>query len=246
MAARLAREEALIYRTSAGHELSTDDFARLVLPVDKPRGLTSFDVIRRLRRVSPIRKIGHAGTLDPMATGLLICLFGRATRLMETFMGETKVYTGVIRLGEETPSYDAETDVVHQKSVDGVTDSGISQAAADLIGEITQITPAYSAVKVGGERLYRKARRGEKPIRPPRQVTVHSFRTTLIDHRDVRFSIECSSGTYIRALAHDLGQALGVGGHLVELRRERSGSLTASDAWPLDELIDRLSADETS
>lgn len=246
MPVRLTRDEALIYRRGTSAPLTADDWTRLVLPIDKPRGLTSFDVIRRLRRVAPIRKIGHAGTLDPMATGLLVCLCGRATKLMESFMGEDKVYTGVIRLGQETASYDAETEVVHERPVAGVTDTDISTAAAGLTGEITQLTPVYSAVKVGGERLYKKARRGEAPPRPPRQVSVQRFDTVRIDERDVHFEVECSSGTYIRSLAHDIGQALGVGAHLVELRRERSGLLHAADAWPLEAFIEHLPGDDAT
>jgi tRNA pseudouridine55 synthase len=246
MTARLRREEALIHRRSDAAAPAAQDWNRLVLLVDKPRGITSFDVIRRLRRVSPIRKIGHAGTLDPMATGLLICICGRATRLMESFMGEDKTYTGVIRLGQETPSYDAETDVVEEHDASGITDEMIRRASGSLVGEIVQMTPAYSAVKVGGERLYRKARRGENAPRPPRQVSVRRLDFDPVgagpdSSRDVRFTVVCSSGTYVRAIAHDLGQALGVGGHLVELRRQRSGEIDVSDAWPLDELLERLS-----
>jgi len=243
MAARLKRDEALIFSRRETGALADDDWTRLVLPIDKPGGLSSFDVIRRLRRVAPIRKIGHAGTLDPMATGLLICLSGRATKLMELFMGEKKLYTGVIRLGQETPSYDAETDVSRERSVEHVTDEALVRAASGLTGEIVQITPAYSAVKVEGERLYKKARRGERPTRPPRHVSVHKFDVQRMDERDVRFEVECSSGTYIRSLAHDLGQTLDVGGHLVELRRERSGSLSVEDAWPLDRFLEHQSAE---
>ena len=248
MAARLTRDEALVVRRTNSIP-PAEDWIRVVLPIDKPGGITSFDVIRRLRRVSPVRKIGHAGTLDPMATGLLVCLVGRATKLMESFMGEDKLYSGVIRLGQETPSFDAETEVIRERSVEGLDEADIAAAAADLTGEITQITPAYSAVKVGGERLYRKARRGEKPARPPRQVTVARFEIVGPSERppgetaalDVPFEVECSSGTYIRALAHDLGQALGTGAHLLQLRRRRSGTLLADDAWPLDEISRRLS-----
>ena len=210
----------------------------LVLLIDKPKGLTSFDVIRRLRRISPIRKIGHAGTLDPMATGLLICLSGKATRLMNHFMGQPKVYTGIIRLGQTTASFDAETEVEVETTASHILDSDVERALVALRGEITQQTPVYSAVKVGGERLYKKARRGEKVILPFRHVTIHSFDITSRDGNDLRFSVKCSSGTYIRSLANDLGQALGVGGHLTELRRTASGSLSADEAWPLSELMD--------
>jgi tRNA pseudouridine55 synthase len=216
-----------------------DGWDPLVLLIDKPKGLTSFDVIRRLRRIAPIRKIGHAGTLDPMATGLLICLSGKATRLMNHFMGQQKVYTGVIRLGQTTPSFDAETEVNEEKDASNVLDKDIEQALIQLTGDITQQTPVYSAVKVGGERLYKKARRGEKVVLPFRHVTIHEFLITSRNGVDVSFQVTCSSGTYVRSLAHDLGQLLGVGGHLIELRRTMSGSLTVEDAWPLSQLIEQ-------
>ncbi len=210
----------------------------VVVLIDKPKGLTSFDVIRRLRRISPIRKIGHAGTLDPMATGLLICLAGKATRLMNHFMGQTKVYTGVIRLGETTPSYDAETEVSVRKDASAIEMKEIEAALPQFVGDITQQTPVYSAVKIGGERLYKKARRGEKVVLPFRHVTIYRFDITSKQGADVGFEVECSSGTYIRSLAHELGQTLGVGGHLVALRREASGALLASNAWKLEALLE--------
>lgn len=218
-----------------GDEITSWD--PLVILIDKPKGLTSFDVIRRLRRISPIRKIGHAGTLDPMATGLLICLAGKATRLMNHFMGQKKVYTGVIRLGETTPSYDAETEVSAYRDATGIEMEQITSILPQFIGNITQQTPVYSAVKVGGERLYKKARRGENVVLPLRHVTIDRFEITSKKDADVGFVVECSSGTYIRSLAHEVGQALGVGGHLVALRRESSGTLLASKAWPLESLL---------
>ena len=209
----------------------------LVMLIDKPKGLTSFDVIRRLRRVSPIRKIGHAGTLDPMATGLLICLSGRATKLMNHFMGQTKVYTGTIRLGETTASYDAETEVDVRVDASHLSDNDLSEASLEFVGDITQFTPPYSAVKVKGERLYKKARRGEVVPTPPRQVSIHRFELNKKADNDVEFEVECSSGTYIRSLAHEFGARLGVGAHLVALRRTQSGSFSADDAWQLDDLL---------
>ena len=214
----------------------------LVLLIDKPKGLTSFDVIRRLRRISPIRKIGHAGTLDPMATGLLICLSGKATRLMTHFMGQTKVYTGVIRLGETTPSFDAETEVDSRTDASHISQEMMEDAKTSFVGDITQYTPVYSAVKVEGERLYKKARRGEKVQTPPRQVSISRFDLGVKSGSDVPFEVECSSGTYIRSLAHEFGQLLGVGGHLVELRRTRSGEFDAGSAWDLDVLLQTQSS----
>ena len=216
----------------------------LVLLIDKPKGLTSFDVIRRLRRVSPIRKIGHAGTLDPMATGLLICLSGKATRLMNHFMGQRKIYTGVIRLGQTTPSFDAETEVESTEDISHLTSEMLDEARTRFVGEITQYTPIYSAVKVGGERLYKKARRGESIPTPPRQVTVHRFELGERTGSDLPFEVECSSGTYIRRIEHGFGQLLGVGGHLVVLRRTHSGSFVADDAWDLSELLKAAGTDQ--
>lgn len=209
---------------------------RVVLPIDKPYGWSSFKVIRRLRRILGIRKIGHAGTLDPMATGMLICLVGRATKMMERFMQLPKSYEGVIRLGETTPSYDAETEVELRQDVDHLTPSDLEAARAMFVGEIDQLPPMYSAVKVGGERLYKKARRGEEIERRPRRVVIDRFTIGERDGADVPFRVDCSKGTYIRSLAHDFGQALGVGAHLVALRRTAIGPFSVDDAWTIEAL----------
>lgn len=228
----------------------SDDLSNLPdgfgLLVDKPKGLTSFGVIRRVRRVFGIKKVGHAGTLDPMATGLLIVLVGRkATREQDRFMGMPKVYSGTIRLGQSTPSYDAETEIEREVSVDHLTVEGIESARQALLGKIEQLPPIYSAIKVGGERLYKKARRGEtsETVKiKSRRVTIERFELDKMEGRDVDFLVHCSKGTYIRSLANDLGEKLGVGGHLVALRREGIGEHRVSDAWALDDLI-ALSAD---
>lgn len=211
-------------------------FESLVLPVDKPSGWSSFDVIRKLRRILGVRKIGHAGTLDPIATGLLICLVGRATKRMEHFMHLPKRYSGTIRLGQTTTTYDAEGEVVEERSFDHVDDSLLEEARGRFVGEITQRTPPYSAVKVSGERLYRKARRGEVFEAPLRHVTVHEF--TLLDRRerDVDFEIACSRGTYIRSIAHEMGEWLSCGAHLVALRRTAIGDLDVENSWSIAEL----------
>jgi tRNA pseudouridine55 synthase len=214
----------------------------LILAVDKPKEWSSFDVIRKLRGLSPIRKMGHAGTLDPMATGLLIVLSGKATRLMNHFLGQDKEYEATIRLGQTTASWDAETEVLEEKDASAVTDEDVERALPAFRGDITQITPAYSAVKVEGERLYKKARRGERVILPTRSVTVHSFEMLQKQGNDVEVRISCSSGTYIRSLAHELGVVLGVGGHLVRLRRTRIGTLKADNAWGVGELVDAVNA----
>jgi tRNA pseudouridine55 synthase len=229
--------------------------AAAAILVDKPAGWTSFDVIAKLRR--PLNwmstsaagdgsgqrgrgklRMGHAGTLDPMATGLLILLVGReATRYQDRFMGLPKVYTGTFRLGETTPSFDADTPVDHRRDASGVTDEALRVAASALTGEIAQRPPAFSAVKVGGERLYRKARRGEEVDIAARPVTIYSFDIKARRGADVDFRVECTKGTYVRSLARDLGEALGTGAHLVALRREAIGPFRVDEAWALDSLV---------
>ena len=207
------------------------------LLVDKPAGWTSFDVIRKLRGVLRNTRMGHTGTLDPMATGLLIVLLNKATKSMDRFMRLDKHYEGTIRLGQTTASYDAETPVLRQTDASHITRSAIEHACGRLTGTISQIPPMYSAVKVQGERLYKKARRGETVRREPNQVRVHRFEIRQRSDDDLAFEVHCSKGTYIRALARDLGQLLEVGAHLVALRRTAIGSFTVKDAWPLTELV---------
>ena len=216
-----------------------DTFDEAVFLIDKPLGQTSFDVVKTMRRLTEA-KVGHAGTLDPLATGLLIILVGRATKRMESFMGLPKIYEGTLRLGETTPSYDRETEVDERRTWQHVTDEMLEAAREPFLGYIEQLPPMYSAVKVRGERLYKKARRGEKVKRPPRQVRVDAFEIVDRDEQDVTFRVECSKGTYIRSLAHDFGQELGVGAHLTGLRRTAIGPYQAADAWTLEDLTERL------
>ena len=217
-----------------------------VLLIDKPKGITSFDVIRRLRKLLRVRKIGHAGTLDPMATGLLICLIGRATRWMTHFMAQEKEYEGVMRLGEITPSYDAETEVVERRPWEHLTDEDLERARWQFVGEIVQQVPAYSAVKVGGKRLYEQARAGKEVERPSRRVQIYAFELLGRKGPDVAFRVCCSKGTYIRSLVHDFGQVLGCGAHLIELRRTRSGPYRVEQAWTLEALAEALQARTSS
>lgn len=212
----------------------------VVLPVDKPKGWSSFYVIKKLRRLLNIKKIGHAGTLDPMATGLLICLVGRATKSMTYYQEMEKTYVGTIRLGENTPSYDAETEVVERFPWEHIRREDLDNARLKFTGQIEQRPPMFSAVKVGGERLYKKARRGEEVERKFRTVNVYAFDLTDISGQDVSFRIRCSKGTYIRSLAYDFGKELGTGAHLISLRRAAIGEINVSDAWSMDELKRRL------
>lgn len=214
-----------------------------IVVVDKPTGWTSHDVVARLRRLAGTRKVGHAGTLDPMATGVLVAGVGRATRLLGHLQLTDKAYTATIRLGESTTTDDAEGEPVAAVDVGDLGADGVSTAMAAFIGPILQVPSSVSAIKVDGVRSYARVRAGETVDLPARPVTVSAFelvechpatRGTL----DARVRVECSSGTYVRALARDLGTALGVGGHLTALRRTRVGPFTAQDARTLDQLAD--------
>jgi tRNA pseudouridine55 synthase len=208
--------------------------------VDKPSGLTSHDVVGRIRGLAGTRRVGHAGTLDPMATGVLVIGVQKATRLLGYLALTEKDYVATIRLGQATDTDDADGQVVAAAPAAALADAAVSAAIAVLTGEIQQVPPGYSAIKVGGERAYRMARAGAAPELAPRTVTVLAFTVTDLRRRgdllDVDVAVTCSSGTYIRALARDLGAALGVGGHLTALRRTRVGPYRAAAAATLDEL----------
>ncbi len=221
---------------------ATDDVSNSVVLVDKPAGWTSFEVIRWLRRRAATRKVGHAGTLDPMATGLLVCMTGRCTKLARVFLEMEKEYEGTLRLGQTTPSFDADTAVDRSVPADHVTRSDVEAAAHRFRGELVQQTPPFSAVKVRGERLHRRARRGDLRPGPPRVVTVSEFEILAADGCDVSFRLVCSKGTYVRALVQDLGQKLGVGAHLVQLRRVRIGEYRVSEAIRIEEAADGLAS----
>ncbi len=223
--------------------LPPSDKPALIL-VYKPSGLSSFAVVKRIRYLTKVKKVGHSGTLDPMATGLLIVMLAKATRLMDSLLQLGKTYEGTIRLGEQTPSFDAETPVTKSVDPSGITLEQVETAATTFIGTIEQQTPVYSAVKVKGERLYKKARRGEHVVLPGRIVTVSEFEITSKSGPDVDFRVHCGSGTYIRALANDIGELLGVGGHLTRLRRTSIGDYAVTEAWALADLDRSLSAGE--
>ncbi|WP_433183547.1 tRNA pseudouridine(55) synthase TruB [Actinoallomurus sp. CA-150999] len=212
--------------------------------VDKPAGWTSHDVVGKMRRLAGTRRVGHAGTLDPMATGVLVIGVEKATRLLGHLALTEKTYEAVIRLGQSTNTDDAEGEPTATASAAEVTEDAVRNAVVDLTGSIEQIPPQVSAIKVNGQRAYKRARAGEEVELKPRTVTVYEF--GLGDFRregdllDVTATITCSSGTYIRALARDLGAALGVGGHLTALRRTRVGPYDLSMAHTIDRLSEEL------
>jgi tRNA pseudouridine55 synthase len=211
-----------------------------VVLVDKPSGWTSHDVVGRMRRLARTRRVGHAGTLDPMATGVLVLGVGRATRLLHHLVLTDKAYTATIRLGASTVTDDAEGDVVTVADASAVTEADVRAGVASLTGAIEQVPSAVSAVKVDGQRSYARVRAGEDVALPARPVTVSRFEPVAFRRAggvlDVDVVVECSSGTYVRALARDLGLDLGVGGHLTALRRTRVGPFTLAVARTLDEL----------
>jgi tRNA pseudouridine55 synthase len=204
--------------------------------VDKDPGMTSHDVVSRVRRLAGTRKVGHAGTLDPMATGVLVLGVDRATRLLGHLMLTEKAYDATIRLGVTTTTDDAEGEVVSTHDVDGVREDDVRTELARFVGEIEQVPTAVSAIKVDGKRAYARVRDGEQVELKARPVTIHELVVHDVDLPDVRISVRCSSGTYIRAIARDLGAALGVGGHLTALRRTAVGSFDLPVARTLDQL----------
>lgn len=210
-----------------------------VLVVDKPTGITSHDVVDVVRKVAGQRKVGHAGTLDPDATGVLVTCLGRATRLVPYLQASRKTYEARMRLGATTTTLDASGDVVEVTDASGVDEQSVCDALHAFVGDIQQVPPMVSAVKVGGERLYAKARRGEVVQRAPRPVTIHDLVLESFEpgpEAEATFLVTCSAGTYVRTLAADVGRNLGVGAHLLELRRLGSGRFSVGEALRVEEL----------
>lgn len=211
--------------------------------VDKPAGMTSHDVVGRCRRIFGTRRVGHAGTLDPMATGVLVIGIDRATKILGLVTETAKSYTATIRLGQATSTEDAEGKITQQISAQEVTDDAIEAAIARLRGDIAQVPSAVSAIKIGGQRAYRLAREGHTVELAARPVRIDRFDVTAVRRHDqlvdVCVEVDCSSGTYIRALARDVGATLGVGGHLTVLRRTRVGRFDSGQAVSLDDLAER-------
>ncbi|WP_196885837.1 tRNA pseudouridine(55) synthase TruB [Aureivirga sp. CE67] len=227
--------------------LELEDFKNgQVLLIDKPLEWTSFQVVNKLRwhirKKFDIKKIkvGHAGTLDPLATGLLVICTGKFTKKIETYQGQIKEYTGTIRLGATTPSYDLETEVNETFPTEHITEEMIHETTKQFIGEIDQKPPIFSALRKDGKRLYEIARAGETVEIKTRKITIPEFEITKINFPDVEFRVVCSKGTYIRSLAYDFGKALNSGGHLTVLRRTKIGDFSVEEAQTIEEFIESL------
>lgn len=204
--------------------------------INKPVNWTSFDVVKKLRNVIGVKKIGHAGTLDPLATGLLIIGTGKFTKKLNELQGLDKSYEGIIEIGKTTPSYDLETEFDSESDWSHISLEDIERVKGELTGELSQLPPAHSAVKIGGERAYKKARKNKEVKLEPRKVNIHSFEVTP-NLPELEFEVRCSKGTYIRSLAHDFGRELGVGGYLKKLVRTSVGDFKLSDATELEDFI---------
>jgi len=214
----------------------------IVMLVDKPLGWTSFDVIRKLRPLIGIRKIGHAGTLDPLATGLLIVCTGKFTKRINQYMAQQKEYTGTITLGATTPTYDLESEPANFKDTNLITLEKVQSILPQFTGLIEQIPPAHSAIKIDGKRVYELARKGKEVKLEPRTVQIYSFEILAFRDAQLQFRVVCSTGTYIRSLANDLGQALGCGGYLSALRRTRIGEFEVTAAQTMESLVSLYSS----
>ncbi|MGI8600920.1 MAG: tRNA pseudouridine(55) synthase TruB [Chitinophagaceae bacterium] len=206
-----------------------------VLLINKPLRWTSFDVVRKVRYLTKTKKVGHAGTLDPLATGLLIVCTGKFTKRIKEFMAQEKEYTGTITLGAVTPTYDLESEPQDFKEYHHITEEELHKTTASFIGQIAQVPPIHSAIKKEGKRVYELARKGEEVILEPRKVTISEFMITKIELPVVYFKVVCSTGTYIRSLANDYGEKLGCGGYLSSLCRTRIGSYLLLDAVSMEE-----------
>ncbi|HWH68266.1 MAG TPA: tRNA pseudouridine(55) synthase TruB [Candidatus Sulfotelmatobacter sp.] len=205
--------------------------------IDKPAGPTSHDVVDAIRRQFHIKKVGHCGTLDPNATGLLIIVLGRGTKLSEKLMSDDKVYEGTMRFGETTDSYDADGELVASLPVPPLTLEELNQAAEEFVGDQMQTPPMVSAIKKGGVPLYKLARKGVEVEREPRLIHIYKFRFSAYQEPLAQFRLACTKGTYVRSVAHDLGQKLGCGAHLATLRRVTSGKFDVAQAIPLAEVL---------
>lgn len=210
-----------------------------VMLIDKPLTWTSFDALNKVRRLIN-SKIGHCGTLDPLATGLLICCTGKMTKSITDYQRQEKEYTGIIHLGAQTPTFDLESEPQNPKPYQHLTEAEIINATIPFTGAIMQVPPAHSAIKQGGKRVYELAREGKEVKMEPRPVTIVAFEITKIDLPEVHFRVQCSTGTYIRSLAHDFGNALGCGAYLQALRRTKIGNFDVTESLTVEEWVNNL------
>ncbi|KUO62874.1 pseudouridine synthase [bacterium BRH_c32] len=227
----------MILRTKS--DFSDIDFNKgEVILIDKEKGFTSFDIVHRMRRLSGVKKVGHAGTLDPKASGLLIICTGKKTKEITEYQNLEKTYEGIFTIGNTTPSFDSETefDSDHLDIAANITLEQIEEAKKEFMGAIYQVPPMYSALKLNGKALYKYARKGVTVERAPRPVEIYSFNILKFEFPDIHFEIKCSKGTYIRVIANDLGAKLGCGAFLKSLRRTQIGSYNVSDAFEVEEL----------
>jgi tRNA pseudouridine55 synthase len=216
------------------HEAMQSFLDGKVILINKPLHWTSFDAVKKVRILTGVSKVGHAGTLDPLATGLLIICTGKFTKKITEYMGMQKEYTGSITLGAETPTFDLESAPVNFKRVENVTKENLFYAASTFTGNIMQVPPIHSAIKKDGKKLYELARKGKEVVAEPRPVTISVFELTKIEMPVVYFRVVCSTGTYIRSLANDFGAALKCGGYLSSLCRTKIGDFTVEDAYTLE------------
>ena len=218
-----------------------------ILLLDKPIGWTSFNLVQKVRHLTKVAKVGHAGTLDPLATGLLIICTGKFTKQINTYMGMTKEYTGSMVIGATTSTYDLESEPENFQSIDHITEEQIKYATRQFVGDILQMPPQHSAIKKDGKRLYESARQGIEVKVDPRPITIESFEITHIQLPQIDFKVVCSTGTYIRSLVKDFGDALGVGAYMSALRRTKIGAFNVDDAMQWENLqkdIEQLLAND--
>ncbi len=207
-----------------------------ILVVNKPDGMTSHDVVAIVRRTFKMKRVGHAGTLDPLATGVLVVLIGKATKLFDKFVGFDKAYIATLKLGTVTDSADIQGKVLDQRPYEHITEEQIKDAFSKFSGDMEQLPPMVSAVKMGGKKLYELARKGITVERKPRAITIHELKILDITFPEVKFYLDCSKGTYVRQLAHDIGEALGCGACITQIQRTKVGDFTIDEAVTLEDM----------
>lgn len=227
--------------TNQTADLSDADFSEgEIILIDKPSGPTSFQVVSKIRKITGVKKVGHSGTLDPIASGLIIICTGKKTKEMDHFINLDKTYTGIIRLGFKSPSMDSETELSELPLPENLDEQKILKVRDKFLGEIEQTPPMYSAIKIKGKKLYHLVRKGKSVERKPRRVFIKNFDIEKIDLPDIHFNITCSKGTYIRVIADDFGSKLKTGGVIINLRREKIGEYQVKNALTIDQFTSQM------